>query len=305
MMAKAPLLDSSGLVGLRDLPSDIFAAALAALSDPAASDAQIVHEFRKAMKRWRAILRLLKPFLGEGGTALRVEARDLARTLAEARDARAALDALADLDGSPGLSTRSRANIRKRLEEIVSTAEAASISVEMRERLKNAMTFADQAAKRWPLGEIGFGDIADELTKSYRCARDSLPEEWANAAAETLHDLRKCVVAHRHQMELIVPLWPKIGKVWVNEAQRLRDRLGHHQDLDVLARFSGPHQVLARWRSRLMPLIAERQRTHISIAARLAGRLFAEKPRAFNRRLLALWKHRDDGKIPADAVDLA
>jgi len=29
-------------------------------------------------------------------------------------------------------------------------------------------------------------------------------------------------------------------------------------------------------------------------SARLAGRLFAEKPRAFRRRLLALWEHRTE-----------
>jgi hypothetical protein len=104
-------------------------------------------------------------------------------------------------------------------------------------------------------------------------------------------------------MELVVPLWPKLGRLWVNEAQRLRDRLGHHQDLDVLARMTAPHQPLAHWRTRLMPLIATRQRAHVVAGARLAGRLFAEKPRAFRRRLLALWECRGETPSTADETD--
>ncbi len=305
MTSKLASADGATPVGLRDLTADILAEALAPLSDPKATDAQIIHDFRRAMKRWRAILRLLEPFLGEGGAALRAEARDLAHGLAGARDARSALDALADLGEDERLPARSRAGIKARLEKIGSSTEAASISAEMRERLRHSLTSADQAVKRWPFDQIGFAEIADELAKSYRRTRDSLPNDWFAADATRLHELRKRVVAHRHQMELVVPLWPKVGKVWVNEAQRLRDRLGKYQDLNVLARFAGPHQPLARWRSRLNPLIVERQRAHVSAAARLAGRLFAEKPRAFRRRLVALWEHRAAEVHPNSAKELA
>ena len=104
--------------------------------------------------------------------------------------------------------------------------------------------------------------------------------------------LRQRVVVHRYQMELAVPLWPKIGRVWVGEAQKLRDRLGHHQDLAVLRDFTAPHRPLAPWRSRLLPLIAARQGEHAGSAARVARRLFAEKPKAFRARLMSLWESR-------------
>ena len=76
---------------------DILAEARTAVDDEERADAQAVHDYRKAMKRWRALLRLIEPFIGEDGSRLRVEARDLARELAGARDAQSALDALADL----------------------------------------------------------------------------------------------------------------------------------------------------------------------------------------------------------------
>ena len=52
---------------------------------------------RKALKRWRALLRLLARPLGEQADQMRSEARELMRALAGARDAQSALDALADL----------------------------------------------------------------------------------------------------------------------------------------------------------------------------------------------------------------
>jgi hypothetical protein len=74
----------------------------------------------------------------------------------------------------------------------------------------------------------------------------------------------------------------------------LRERLGTHQDLAVLAALTAPHQPLAPWRSRLVPLIAARKAVHAAAAARIAGRLFAEKPKAFRRRLMALWEGHGD-----------
>jgi CHAD domain-containing protein len=144
----------------------------------------------------------------------------------------------------------------------------------------------------WPLDTVDFAAVADGLAASYARARRAIPEDWGNASADAMHVLRQRVVVHRYQMELAVPLWPKIGRVWVAEAQKLRDRLGHFQDLAVLHSFTAPHQPLAPWRSRLVPLIAARQAEHAGSAARVARRLFAEKPKAFRRRLMSLWESR-------------
>ena len=53
-----------------------------------------------------------------------------------------------------------------------------------------------------------------------------------------MHEFRQRVVVHRYQMELVEPAWPRLGKVWVGEAQRLRERLGKHQDLAVLRKLT-------------------------------------------------------------------
>ena len=293
-MAEKPAVRPDIAVGeaLQAVARDILQEAREALDDQTKSDAVAVHDYRKAMKRWRALLRLLEPFLGDEGRDLRAQARDSAKELAGARDAQSGLEALDDLlDDKTSLSPRTIASIRSRLDEIRTGAEAATLNAAARARLIIALEIADSAITAWPLDTITFADLAAQLTETYRRARDDAPsEDWRGVPPDTLHDLRSRVVAHRYQMELIEPLWPKFGRLWVAEAQRLRDRLGAFQDLSVLQGFTAPHQPLAAWRSRLVPLIATRQATHAKAAQRMAGRLFAERPRAFRKRIEALWK---------------
>jgi CHAD domain-containing protein len=246
------------------------------------------------MKRWRALLRLFEPFVGDEARRLRDEARDLARALTGARDAQSALDALADLEKHGlALSPRSTEALRRRLEEIRRAAETTLLNADMRLRLGSALDQAEAIVERWPLHMVTFDDVADQLARFYRGVRQLIPEDWPSAEAEDLHELRKWVVIHRYQMDIIEPLWPRFTKMWNGEAQRLRERLGKHQDVLMLASLTGPHQPLVRWRSRLAPAIAERRAVHVAAAARIAGRLFVEKPNTFRRRLDAMWQAGD------------
>jgi CHAD domain-containing protein len=236
-------------------------------------------------------LRLVEPFVGDDGLQLRTQARDLARELGGARDAQSALDALEDLEKhNLAISARSITHVRSRIEDLRRNAEAATLDPPMRGRLRDALDDAEARVALWPLHIVTFTDIADQLTRFYRRAQQKMPDVWSDAAAETLHELRKDVVTHRYQMEIVEPLWPRYVRMWVGEAQRLRDRLGRHQDLTLLAALTGPHQPLARMRSTLMPPVAERQASHIAGAHRIAARLFVERPKAFRRRLNAMWE---------------
>ena len=120
-MDDKPALQSDRAVGvsLLTVARNILSEARAAIDDPAQPDSRAVHDFRRQMKRWRALLRLLDPFLGEDGRRLRIEARDLARALAGARDAQSALDALADIaHRSLVLSPTSLVTVRSRINAI-------------------------------------------------------------------------------------------------------------------------------------------------------------------------------------------
>jgi CHAD domain-containing protein len=293
MMGASGDKDSFG-DGLAAAARSIIAYARRALTDPELTDAEAVHEVRKALKRWRALLRLLAHPLGEQADQMRGEARELMRALSGARDAQSALDALADLRKEVTktdlpFSPTSMETISRRLTASKDAAEQTGFSKDMRDRLSRYLDYATLSLERWPLMAINFDTVADGLIATYRRARQLLPENWAEADAEHLHDLRRRVVEHRHQMDLMEPLRPRLGQVWAEEAQRLRNRLGACQDLAVFAGLTAPHQPLAPWRSRLTSVIEARRAAHLKTAARLAGRLFAEKPKAFRKRIAALW----------------
>ncbi len=288
---------------LADLVRDIVADGRKPIETPDMPDAIAVHDLRKAFKRWRAILRLIAPVIGPEAELLRVEVRDLGRQFATARDGRAALAALADLgDDTPNLSPRSRATITGRLGHLVAGAEAASMTPDLKVRVGAAWIRASDALARWPIWRFDGKEATKQLAENYRRVRNSAPVDWSAATPEELHKFRQRVVEHRYQMELVEALWPKFIRVWVSEAQRLRDRLGAYQDLTVLLRLTEPHQPLSPWRSRLTPLILQRQAEHVASAKRLAGRLLAEHPKAFRQRLAALWEHHEAER---DATELA
>jgi CHAD domain-containing protein len=290
-MSNKPTLRPQSRIGpaLVAVAGEIIAEARTPLRDKSHPDAERIHDFRKALKRWRALLRLLETPIGKPAKTTRAAARDLARELARTRDAQSALDALADMAKSDhALSVRTLASLHQGLHAMKRRRERATLSPTLLRRLRLRLNSAERAFARWALDDVGFKDIVGGLTETYRSARRAIPKAWREASPEELHELRKRVVEHRYQMELVESLWPRFGKLWVEETQRLRNRLGAHQDLAVLSRLTAPRQPLAPWRARLAPLIAQRQKKHARAAARLAGRLFAERPKAFHRRLNAL-----------------
>lgn len=290
-MADKPALKPKTAIGpaLRAVAGDILARARAAMGDPQHSTQDAVHEFRRAMKQWRALMRLLTPFVVDA-EQLRIEARDHARSLASARDGQAALNALDHL-GNKGaaLSARSTASVRGRLEALRGGEERAVLTDELRDAIAAWLDATATVVALWPLDAVDFIAVAAQLAAGYRSARRRMPADWALATPEDLHELRQRVVNHRYQMELVEPLWPRFGRMWTGEAERLRDRLGKYQDLSVLERLTGPHQPLAHWRSRLVPPCAEQRAALSKRAERIARRLFAERPKAFRQRLEALW----------------
>jgi CHAD domain-containing protein len=280
---------------LADLLHEIVASGRKPIETPGISDVVAVHELRKAFKRWRAIMRLIAPTVGDEAEQMRIAARDLAREMAAARDGRAAQEALADLT-STRLPSRSHATIAQRLAQLSASVEATSLTPERKARIGEMWTRAAAAIEQWPLQSFDRVEAPKQLAASYHRVRTAIPRDWLSTSPEALHRLRQRVVEHRYQMEVAEPLWPKLMQMWVSEAQRLRDRLGAHHDLVILQRLTEPDQPLARWRTQLAPLILERQAAHVSGAKRLAGRLFAEKSRAFRQRLASLWDHRARGR---------
>ena len=211
-MNASPALEPGQPVGeaLRSVASEILARAQLILDDPAREPTVTVHDIRRAMKRWRAFLRMLAPILGDGTESLREQARDLSRKLTAARDAQSAIDAFQDaveagLEQSAALSAQSLRTIQSRLEALRAEGERSIWNDERRREMSEYLANAATQVAGWNFQTIAFDDVADTLSTTYRRARRAIPRSWDEITAEELHELRRRVVEHRYQMELIEP----------------------------------------------------------------------------------------------------
>ncbi len=127
-------------------------------------------------------------------------------------------------------------------------------------------------------------DLPEALAAGYRRARRAA-RGIDRADAEALHELRKHVVAHVCQMELAAPWWPRLGALWLEELQRLREALGRHHDLEILLTRldSAPGRLPPDHIATVMDAASRRQRKLAGKALRHHARLFAERPKAFRQ----------------------
>jgi CHAD domain-containing protein len=286
--------DSEAGEAIRNAARRILTNAQIAIEDRARPDAKLIHDFRRCIKRWRALLFLVDPLVGPDVKKLKDDARDMARALGGARDAQSARDALADLsEHGLAFSNRSTKSIQTRIDTVRLAAESTTLTDETRKGLSQTLKRNLATVDIWRLNSITFADIAARLAGGYRVARRAMPKKWFDADGEDLHELRKRIIHHRYQMEIVVPFWKNFGTMWIEEAQRLRTSLGKHQDLLVLTSLTAPHQPLAPWRARLLPAIAQRKAHHGRVASRIAIRMFVERPKDFRRKLEAIWNADD------------
>jgi CHAD domain-containing protein len=262
-----------------------------------------VHDARKRFKKVRALLRLVRPELGEK-VYRRENARfrDAARPLSEVRDARVmveALDALAERSGDgksfgplrKALQARQRATRRRVLQEEQAPARIVEAVEEARERVKD-----------WDVGHKGWAALAGGLKRVYKAGRDASDAALAEPSVENLHEWRKQVKYLWHQLQVLGPTWPELMGQLGDQAHRLADHLGDDHDLAVLRELLA--QEGAEWAApgtlmKLLDLIDVRRGELQHAAAQLGQRLYADRPKAFLKRLHTYWQAwRSDGEAP-------
>jgi CHAD domain-containing protein len=261
-----------------------------ALSDLSVADARkpdnTVHSIRKRFKRVRALLRIVRSGIDESLFAVEnASFRDAGATLSQVRDATVlvqTLDTLKDMSDAEAfalarkrLLARRRA-VKKRMLEGGNGLQAVAEVIEA----------ARVRAQSWPLEGTEWAVLQSGIHTAYRKARQSYKFVRQNHHSEMFHEWRKRVKDLWHQMELLEPLWPKVLKPLADEFHALADTLGQQHDLAVLkevleaealARAQPPSRVIEAVELRNVELERE--------AKRQGARLFAEKPKAFIRRV--------------------
>lgn len=248
-----------------------------------------VHEMRKAVKKLRGLLRLVRPVLPDA----REEdgrLRDAGRALSELRDAAVQL-AVAERLGEGMEAGRREAFLlpfrRVAAEQDARAAEAALPA------FAAAMGGLRDRAGAWTLDADGWDAIGPGLERTWRGARRAM-RAAGNGDAEAAHEWRKRAKDHWYQARLLEPIWPALMKPHVAAADELGEVLGQANDLAVLdARLD--HAGLDAgllWDAR--DRAAQRRRELMEAAWPLGRRLFAGPAEAVSGRWRQWWRLRGE-----------
>jgi CHAD domain-containing protein len=253
-----------------------------------------VHSARKRCKRIRALLRLVRPQIGDAYDLENGWYRDAARDLAHFRDAQVMIDTFDGLlkHFANAVERQAFAGIRRTLTR---QRDAASVGAELRGHLREFRDRMREARTRidsWPIGDQGFAAIEDGLRRIYARGRRALHAAYEAPSTETIHEWRKRVKDHAHHIELLRSVWKAPMHARRDELDALADHLGDDHDLSVLREHLLTHPCDARHSETLQAVIGliARRQVELRVYAHAAGaRVFAEKPDAFVRRIEVYW----------------
>lgn len=252
-----------------------------------------VHEIRKACKRIRGVLRLVRDETGPA--AYRFENacfRDLARRLSPARSGAVAVETLDGLVRSGVVDLRAVVRLRAALER-------SAIDLR-RSVLEDPTVAADTAAilagarrrfTRWdpprPFEPTGVG-----LERVYRRGRRAMKEAYSRPSPERFHEWRKRVKYLRYQTEILAPAWKGVMGRTARALEHLAEGLGEEHDLAELeaTAASSPLSFPAAGDQRTVVESISQRRAEIQRDLRPLGeRVYAESPPAFVGRMTSYW----------------
>ena len=236
-----------------------------------------VHEARKALKKARAALRLLRDGLDDAtyraeNTAL----RDAGRCLAPLRDSKSALAALEALrERYPG---KTRALGLGKLKRSLGGGSERALPKQPVPLLRRCL---ERMEKR-DFARVGAGTLHRGLRRIYRKGRKAFAEAHSTGTTEALHEWRKQVKYLANALHIVYgnDELKKIAK----SAAKLAARLGDDHDLAVL---NGRTSGLKRQRQGWQPLIERRRAKLQKRSFALGGKLYRRKPGRFAERLPA------------------
>lgn len=302
--------------GIRRIAHEQLTSAAHALTEGSGEVDDDIHSARKAMKRMRGLLRLIRSDLGERDFLLEnVACRDAARQLASLRDATvvvATLDSLTkDLDAE---GQRANACWREALEARRRRSWDATTSAAREQAIDDVVAHTLAVDTRvdgwrlkggWKMVDAGVGGV-------YRRGRQEFDECRWRPSVERLHQWRKRVKYLYYQTQILSPLWPTMMKAWHAELDRLGDLLGDDHDLAVLAdalRAGAAEDIVTE---PLLVQISHRRHALQREALLLGARIYGERPRDLARRLRSAWDawkeeriQRTTGPRPGPGIGLS
>ena len=260
-----------------------------------ADHAVAIHETRKSLKRIRALLKLVRPMLGDARyREENARFRDIAKALSGTRDAHVLHETLSLLELSrPQTAGSAILELRQALPSLSTDGggqPAAAVST-TNKALQKAKRFYRNLEFKNPNPE----QLFEGLRLSYKAARKAKDEAFQNGSDDGFHEWRKPVQVHWRQMRLLAEAWPEALAVRINAARELSHLLGRDHDLSVLAAFAASAAEHGKISSEAVAATIRKAVRSEQLSLRrqaqpIGARLFAEAASAHAARLAALWR---------------
>ena len=281
--------------GVRRCAREQLDAAVAELTTRVEDDpVEAVHDARKDLKKARSLLRLTRAAIDRDERRRENKAlRDAGRALSSARDAEVMLQALDDVaDHFVGQVPQTTFEaIRRHLDSERDAARqqmfTAGLPGQTADKLKSVRARIDD----WPIRRGEWKALEPGLLRSYKRGRKAMATARSARTVEALHEWRKRSKDLWYHLRMLKPLSPGIVAGQAKEAHALSDLLGDDHDLAVLrGTLASGAGGLAVDLDAVIELIDRRREQLQAEAFRVGGRLYAESPKAFGRRLHSYWK---------------
>jgi CHAD domain-containing protein len=255
--------------------------------------AEAVHGVRKDMKKLRTVLRLLRFELGKKRYRREnARFRDAARALSEARDAEVKLATLAALaEHEADLPGEALDAWRKILDR--DRVAAANLVAHDEEAVAQARWLIEAGLEGIRALELE-GDswklVEPAVRRTYRRGRRAMKKAEDRRRAGDLHEWRKRAKDLWYELRLLSRAWPGPLEATADEAHRLTDLLGDHNDLALLREDLHRRKLGEAETAAAAAAIDRRQEELAAQAFSLGRRLYAERPQELNRRLRRYWR---------------
>ncbi len=186
-----------------------------------------VHETRKSLKRLRALLRLVRPALGDSGfREENARLREIGRGLSGTRDRHVLMETVAKLEAS---APSGRKDLAQAVRDVLHAENGQDSSAVEAAAMKQAQGRLAEAKKRFAqlqLSGSGFEIVGPGLEASYRKARRNFRKAYAEQSDEVFHEWRKGTQQHWRHMVLLSRGWSGCLNARVAEARALVAALG-------------------------------------------------------------------------------
>jgi CHAD domain-containing protein len=287
--------DESVAEGVRRIAQEQLQKALGEMDDPDLGVHETIHQIRKRCKKLRGLVRLVRPAVPDLYDRENTIFRDVARTVSDARDATAYLEAYDALmtHFAEEVDRSAFGPIRRTLTERRTALVERQDVDERLAAFRETLVEAQDRVQRWQISVDGYDAVRDGLQKTYKRGWKGQRRAYDDPSDENFHEWRKRAKYHRYHMKLLRNLWDPLVNERRHKLHDLTDLLGDDHDLAEFKSVIEEEPDVFGDLDHLQAFLGlmDRRRGELQARSRPLGlRVYAEEPPALVERFGGYWR---------------